>query len=189
MGLIFWCIYDHIRTPNPCCDTSTCVFDRKWKQAETFLKLEASDWHASVRRGRIHAIHVLVHAMQWVRKACVHSGRQLWCQLSLIRGLFSDLMPGQAWKEVTFSKVCLKEMTCGCSGMELHSTTTTHRCQKSNCACFLFSWFLLLFPKMQHSARENTVIVCSNAGSNPRLYPEIPIWSAGLEFGIMLMLI
>lgn len=36
-----------------------------------------------------------------------HSGRQLWCQFSLIRGLFSDLLPGQAGKEVTSSKVCL----------------------------------------------------------------------------------
>lgn len=47
--------------------------------------------HGAVSQGRMYA----------------RSGRQLWCQFSLIRGLFSDLLPGQARKEVTFSKVCL----------------------------------------------------------------------------------
>lgn len=112
-------------------------------------------------------------------------GRRLWCQLSLIRGLFSDLMPGQAWKEVTFSKVCLKgdDMWMCWHRAPLHHHNPP-LCQKSNCACFLFSWFLLIFPRMQHSARENTIIVRSNAdpirglSSNTNLERWFGIWDS-----------
>lgn len=93
-----------------------------------------------------------------------HSGRRLWCHFSLIRGLFSDLLPGQAQKEVTSSKVCLSGGDMWMCWHEaplpaFYTTTAQLPCQTSNCACFLSSRFLLLFPKMHCCARENRLIV------------------------------
>lgn len=85
-------------------------------------------------------------------------------------------------------------MTCGCAGTKLLSrrfTTTAHHPARGAIVLVFFSLvFFLLFPKMQCSARENTLIVDSNACSNPQLHAEQPIkWRAALETGIMLMLI
>lgn len=82
------------------------------------------------------------------RHVC-NSGRQLWCQFSLIRGLFSDLMPGQAWKEVTFSKVCLKgdDMWMCWHGAPLHHHHNHHSARRAIVLVFFSLGFSSYSPR------------------------------------------
>lgn len=81
-----------------------------------------------------------------------HSGRQLWCHFSLIRGLFSDLLPGQAQKEVTSSKVCLSGgdmwMCWHEAPLPAFYTTTAHLSLPDEQLClFSFLSFSSLIPQ------------------------------------------
>lgn len=181
--------------------------------------MKISHWQTGVASIRKHVLNKLSYGLErkWNKWDVLFSedgGQQLICErltcetschhvctqweaplvFSLIMGLFSDLLPGQAWKEVTFPKMCLNGDDMYMCWHKAPLPAFYHHspppCQKRNCACFLFSRFLLLFPNMQTSARESTLIVCSNACSNLQLHAETPIkWRAGLETGIMLILI
>ena len=132
-----------------------------------------------------------------------HSGRQLSGAGSPQSGAFSlpsavDPLPGQAWKEVTFSKVCLNRDDMWMCWHEQRSrlpTTASHAPARKAAAVvffplFFFSLLSLLFffsfppEKKQLSARENKIIVCFNGCSIPQVYPDLKIpikWRTGLD--------
>ena len=68
------------------------------------------DAHVINLQTRTHAIHGVSHEHTHMH-ACTQWEAAFWRRLATIRGFFppstGDPLPGQAWKEVTFSKVCL----------------------------------------------------------------------------------
>lgn len=94
-----------------------------------------------------------------------------------------DPLPGQAWKEVIFSKVCLNRDDMWMCWHEHRSrlpTTASHAPARKAATVvfvplFFSSLFLLFPPKKQLSARENRIIVCFNGCSIPQVYPDLKI--------------
>lgn len=96
------------------------------------------------------------------------SGRQLsgtgYPQSRAFPPFAMDLLPGQAWKEVTFSKVCLNRNDMWMCWHEQHSqlrTTTSHSsARKAVVAVFFAPFFLLFFffslPPKSRSVPEKT---------------------------------
>lgn len=79
-------------------------------------------------------------------------------------GLFpptaADPLPGQAWNEVTFSKVCLSRDDMWMCWHEAPLSAPHHcisrPCQKSSCGCFLSPIFFFSFPPKCGSQPEKT---------------------------------
>lgn len=149
-----------------------------------------------------HTLHVVSHECA---HACIHMvGGSCLAQVHHNPGLClpitADPLPGQAWKEVTFSKVCLNRNDMWMCWHEMPLSALYHRiscsCQKSSRGCFLSPSFLFSFLlppcEMQPGARENRISVCFNGCSIPQVYPDLKIpvkWGASLTTGMMLMLI
>lgn len=120
---------------------------------------------------------------------CMHprSGRQLsgtgYPQSRAFPPFTVDPLPGQAWKEVTFSKVCLNRNDMWMCWHEQHSrlrTTTSHSSARKAVVAVFFapffsSLFLLFAPEKPLCARENRIVVCFNGCSIPEVYPDLKI--------------
>lgn len=74
-----------------------------------------------------------------------------WCRFAIIQVFLlplADHLPGQVWKEVTFSKVCLNRDDMWMCWHETQPSApyrcTSRPCQKSSCGCFISLLFLSL---------------------------------------------
>lgn len=131
------------------------ITDERWSQ-----------WAAGVPEPTSLSCKVAVHTYlacseSWVRTRMV--GGSCLAQVHHNPGLClpstADPLPGQAWKEVTFSKVCLNRNDMWMCWHETPLSALYHRiscsCQKSSRGCFLSPSFLFSFssPSLWNAAR------------------------------------